>query len=88
MGALYPGSIFLGTQSASEDEKTYPVEVKIQNVDLIDSTLCGYLTISNLTPICPSLTTFFEAEVVGAKYSFRTGKWVKLTCYIRLLIEL
>lgn len=44
-------------------------------MDTSDSFLCGYLTIHNLTSSYPNLTTFFEAEIIGAKYSFITGKW-------------
>jgi hypothetical protein len=44
-------------------------------VDLSDSFLCGYLTIHNLTAEYPNLTTFFEAELIGPKTGFLTGKW-------------
>lgn len=45
-------------------------------MDVRESFLCGYLTIHNLTQEYPQLTTFFEAEVIGPKYNFTTGKWV------------
>ncbi len=39
------------------------------------SLLCGYLTIHNLTPEFPVLTTFFEGEIIGPHHGFITGKW-------------
>lgn len=46
-----------------------------QNVDLEASHLCGYLNIRGLTEDWPELTTFFDAEIIGLRYSFVTGKW-------------
>lgn len=34
--------------------------------------MCGYLRIKGLTEDHPSLTTFFEGEIIGNKYSFTT----------------
>lgn len=76
LGVLFPGSSFRGYQKSANEEKTYSVEVSIKDVDTSDSFLCGYLTIHNLTESYPNLTTFFEAEIIGPKYSFITGKWV------------
>ncbi|CAG8728388.1 14795_t:CDS:2, partial [Racocetra persica] len=45
------------------------------HVDLSESFLCGYLHIKGLTEDYPELTTFFEAEIIGRKYSFLTKKW-------------
>ncbi|RUP45006.1 LOW QUALITY PROTEIN: vacuolar import and degradation protein-domain-containing protein, partial [Jimgerdemannia flammicorona] len=45
------------------------------HVDLNESFLCGYLHIKGLTSDYPELTTFFEAEIIGPKYSFLTRKW-------------
>jgi hypothetical protein len=51
----------------------------IHNVKVVDwkhSLVCGYLHISDLTEELPQLTTYFEGEIVGDKYSFYTDKWV------------
>ncbi|KAL7424661.1 hypothetical protein Q5752_000345 [Cryptotrichosporon argae] len=70
-GPLYPGSIFRGTQTSGRS--AYEVEVKIVDVDLPASTLCGYLSISHLTDTHPHLTTFFTAELIGPRFGFITG---------------
>jgi len=51
------------------------VTVEIKHVDLEHSTLSGYLTITGLTKDYHVLTTFFDAELIGLKYSFLTRKW-------------
>ncbi|KAN0014812.1 hypothetical protein ACTFIU_001130 [Dictyostelium citrinum] len=66
-------SRFSGVQKS--ERTSYPVHVDIKNVDFKNSILSGYLTISGLTEKYPVLTTFFEAEIVGDKYSFLTRKW-------------
>ncbi|KAI7886689.1 hypothetical protein K492DRAFT_140454 [Lichtheimia hyalospora FSU 10163] len=73
LGSLYPGSKFKGKQQC--DTSTYDVSVDILHVDLKESTLTGYLNIKGLTSDCKELTTFFEAEIIGSKYSFLTRKW-------------
>jgi hypothetical protein len=35
--------------------------------------VCGELTIRELTPTHPSVTTFFEADVIGAEHRFFEG---------------
>lgn len=67
---LRPGSRFQGIQK-SERQK-YKVEVEIQYVDLRESFLCGYLKIQGLTEENPTLTTYFEGEIIGNRYSFLT----------------
>lgn len=47
----------------------------LQDVNLKDSSLCGYLHIRGLTDEYPELTTFFDAEIIGNAYSFVTKKW-------------
>jgi len=37
-----------------------------------ESFLCGYLRIEGLTEDHPTLTTYFEGEIVGPKYTFQT----------------
>ena len=81
-GALYPGARFVGEQRAADEglhaggaPKAYPVTVTLQDVALGQAALCGYLTIRNLTAEHPSLTTFFEAEVVGPRAGFLTRRW-------------
>lgn len=73
MDALYSGSRFVGYQKSGK--ASYPVEIELKHVDLKRSSLCGYLKISGLTDEYPELTTFFEAEIIGDKHSFLTGKW-------------
>ncbi len=50
MGILSPGAKFVGWQSGTEQQR-YEVNVEIQDVNLNDSQLCGYLTICNLTAV-------------------------------------
>lgn len=35
----------------------------------------GYLCIRGLTAEWPELTTYFDAEIIGRRYSFVTGNW-------------
>lgn len=44
-------------------------------MDLPASHLCGYLNIRGLTEDWPELTTYFDAEIIGSRYGFVTGKW-------------
>ncbi|KAG8745309.1 hypothetical protein FRC10_008326 [Ceratobasidium sp. 414] len=67
---LYPGASFVGIQKSGRN--SYNVSVTIVNVDFPGSTLCGYLTIENLTDDHPQLTTYFDAEIIGPKYGFLT----------------
>lgn len=67
---LRPGSIFRGTQQS--DRQVYEVEVQLQHVDMAESFLCGYLKIQGLTDDHPTLTTYFEGEIIGSKYTFQT----------------
>lgn len=71
---LRPGQVFEGYQKS--DQHRYTVRVELKDVDLQQSTFSGYLTIENLTSENPSLTTFFESEIIGKKHSFLTRKWV------------
>lgn len=67
---LKPGSVFRGTQQS--DRQVYEVEVQIQHVDMRESFLCGYLKIQGLTDDHPTLTTYFESEIIGNKYTYQT----------------
>ncbi|KAK1999587.1 vacuolar import and degradation protein [Colletotrichum falcatum] len=67
---LRPGSKFRGTQQS--ERQVYDVQVEIKHVDLRESFLCGYLRIQGLTEDHPTLTTYFEGEIIGTKYSFIT----------------
>ncbi|KAK6542175.1 hypothetical protein TWF694_007939 [Orbilia ellipsospora] len=67
---LRPGSRFEGTQQS--DKQTYTVNVEIKHVDMRESFLCGYLCIQGLTQDNPTLTTYFEGEMIGNKYAFKT----------------
>jgi len=68
---MRPGSKFQGTQT-SERQK-YDVLVEIKQVDMRESYMCGFLRIQGLTEDHPTLTTFFEGEIIGEKYSFLTS---------------
>ncbi|XP_065580165.1 glucose-induced degradation protein 4 homolog [Artemia franciscana] len=70
---LYNGSRFRGQQKSKGS--SYDVEVVLQYVDEERSYLCGYLKIKGLTEEFPSLTTFFDGEIISAKYPFLTRKW-------------
>ena len=47
----------------------------LQHVDMDNSYLCGYLKIKGLTEEFPTLTTFFDGEIISAKFPFLTRKW-------------
>ncbi|CAH2106234.1 unnamed protein product [Euphydryas editha] len=70
---LYNGSKFQGHQKSKGN--SYEVEVVLQHVDEENSYLCGYLKIKGLTEEFPTLTTFFDGEIISAKYPFLTRKW-------------
>lgn len=70
---LCAGSSFSGYQRSKNE--SYEVNVKIQHVDYDNSYLCGYLCINHLTKSHPSLTTFFEGEIISKQYPFLTRKW-------------
>ena len=44
-------------------------------MDEENSYLCGYLKIKGLTEEFPTLTTFFDGEIISKKYPFLTRKW-------------
>ncbi|KAG6014646.1 hypothetical protein E4U54_005008 [Claviceps lovelessii] len=67
---LRPGSRFYGTQQS--ERQVYEVQVELKNVNMAESFLCGYLRIQGLTEDHPTLTTYFEGEIIGSKYSFFT----------------
>ncbi|KAF8440124.1 vacuolar import and degradation protein, partial [Terfezia claveryi] len=67
---LRPGARFVGKQSCGSQQ--YEVQVDLKHVDMSESFLCGYLRIKGLTDNHPTLTTYFEAEMIGPKYSFQT----------------
>ncbi|SPO04126.1 related to VID24 - required for vacuolar import and degradation of Fbp1p [Cephalotrichum gorgonifer] len=67
---LRAGTRFQGTQKS--DRQVYHVSVEIKHVDLRESFLCGYLRIQDLTEDHPTLTTYFEGEILGAKHHFIT----------------
>ncbi|KAJ5127182.1 hypothetical protein N7448_007961 [Penicillium atrosanguineum] len=67
---LRSGSRFVGTQQS--DRQVYNVDVEIKHVDMAESSLCGYLRIQGLTEDHPTLTTYFEGEIIGTKHTFQT----------------
>lgn len=70
---LYNGSRFKGSQRSKGN--SYEVEVIIQFVDEANSYLCGYLKIKGLTFEFPTLTTFFDGEIISKRFPFLTRKW-------------
>ncbi|KAK0555526.1 hypothetical protein OC846_001686 [Tilletia horrida] len=72
-GCLHAGARFEGTQTS--DRSSYDVTVIFTHVDLEASQLCGTINIRGLTEDWPELITFFDAEIIGSKHSFLTGKW-------------
>ncbi|XP_040269304.1 glucose-induced degradation protein 4 homolog, partial [Bufo bufo] len=70
---LYSGSKFRGHQKSKGN--SYDVEVVLQHVDMENAYLCGYLKIKGLTEEYPTLTTFFEGEIISRKHPFLTRKW-------------
>lgn len=73
INALYNGSKFEGFQKSKGNN--YDVEVVLHYVNLEESYVCGYLNIHGLTAEYPTLTTFFDGEIIGKKYNFLTRKW-------------
>jgi glucose-induced degradation protein 4 len=69
---LRSGTVFQGIQQSGRS--TYQVKVKFHYVDLQTSFLCGFLRIQGLSLDNPSLTTYFEAEIIGPHYSFQTRR--------------
>ncbi|EKG19333.1 Vacuolar import/degradation protein Vid24 [Macrophomina phaseolina MS6] len=69
---LRPGSKFKGTQQS--DRQVYEVQVEIKHVDMESHCLSGYLRIQGLTDDHPTLTTYFEGEIIGTKYTFQTNR--------------
>ncbi|ODQ67490.1 hypothetical protein NADFUDRAFT_14947, partial [Nadsonia fulvescens var. elongata DSM 6958] len=67
---LRPGSRFFGTQQSGRTN--YEVNVELKIIDIPRSFLSGYFKIEGLTENHPSLTTYFEAEIIGPHYSFFT----------------
>lgn len=67
------GSEYKGIQRS--ERKDYEVKVQIKFADLSQPYVCGYLTIYNLIEESASLSTFFEAEIIGRNGPFLTSKW-------------
>ena len=55
--------------------KNYKCFLPFQHVDLENSFLCGYLKIKGLTNEYPTLTTYFDGEIISKKHPFLTRKW-------------
>ncbi|OAF66668.1 hypothetical protein A3Q56_05585 [Intoshia linei] len=70
---MHNGATFKGCQKSKG--KSYDVKVTFQQVELEQSYLCGYLTINGLIQDHPQLTTYFDAEIIGPRFSFLTRKW-------------
>jgi len=70
---LYNGSRFQGYQKSKGN--CYDVEVVLLHVDEEKGYLCGYLKIKGLTDEYPTLTTFFDGEIINKNNPFLTRKW-------------
>ncbi|KAI0329287.1 hypothetical protein GY45DRAFT_1305169 [Cubamyces sp. BRFM 1775] len=70
---LYPGATFRGSQKSGRSR--YDANMTIVDVDLASSHLSGHLCIHGRTDEWPELTTYFDAEIIGDRYGFLTGKW-------------
>lgn len=70
---LCDGAVFRGYQKSKGN--CYDVEVELKKVDLLNSYLCGYLKINNLTDDFPTMVTYFDGEIIGEQYPFLTRKW-------------
>lgn len=69
---LRPHQRFVGQQLSGK--AAYQVLVELQQVDLANSFISGYLSIQGLTQTCPELVTCFEGEVIGPKHLFFTRR--------------
>ncbi|PVF99125.1 hypothetical protein CPB86DRAFT_703904, partial [Serendipita vermifera] len=70
---IYPGALFEGMQT--NKMKDHRVSVRITDVNFAQSTLSGFLTIHDLTPQHPEITTYFDGQIIGQQYGFRTNEW-------------
>lgn len=70
---FHPGAIFTGKQKSTK--RNYDVTVTLLHISLQESFAGGYLNIRGLTSEYPSLTTYFEAEIIGPHHGFITKKW-------------
>jgi hypothetical protein len=75
LGILAPGSKFCGWQSGNADEQRYEVNVQIQDVNIAESRLSGYLNISNLTTVSK------EAYYRNPKLFLHTQEYPELTTF-------
>lgn len=71
--SLYPGALFEGMQTNRSRE--HRVSVRIVDVNPLQSTLAGFLTIHDLTDQHPEITTFFDGQIIGQQYGFMTQDW-------------
>merc|ERR1711990_1362863 len=69
---LYPGAKFTGEQKSNKQK--YMVEVQIDYINWEQSYICGCLNIFGLTETDPSITTFFNGEIIGNSFPFLTRK--------------
>ena len=73
IGAFCSGSRFSGNQISAR--QSYQVNVELKYVDIENDFACGYINIKGLTDESSELTTCFEAEIIGKRHPFLTGKW-------------
>ena len=70
---LHPGATFKGFQNSGR--VNYNVEIVIKDVQLDRSFLSGYIMIEGITQAYSTLTTFFDAELIGPHHDFLSRKW-------------
>lgn len=66
-------SKFKGTQRNAK--RKYEVQVTMKIVDILEGYACGYMDTFGMIKENESITSFFEAEIIGPKHSHITAKW-------------
>lgn len=67
-----PGSVFVGSQKSAND-RAYDVRIEI--LEHSEDKITGYFSIEDLSPSYPTLTTFFEGELIQNVDGLRTRRW-------------
>lgn len=79
LDTFFADATYEGHQTGTDHEglqQKYRVDVCIHSVSLASHSAAGYLSIYNLTPQYPVLTTYFDAELInGGKHAFLTDRW-------------
>eukprot|EP00056_Hartaetosiga_gracilis_P007953 m.114185 g.114185 ORF g.114185 m.114185 type:complete len:192 (-) comp12813_c1_seq3:1051-1626(-) len=70
---LFSGCSFSGTQKSERYE--FPLKAHFEVVDFEQKSLCGILSIENLTPHLPQLQTYFDVDLVTSHKEFETTEF-------------